>query len=72
MLALFIGCLVNTSLYNQRLADLADLDGDGAAAENDCDDLDASVFPGAVETCNAVDDDCDGTDPLAFPGADET
>ena len=26
----------------------------------DCDDGDADVFPGAVETCNGVDDDCDG------------
>ncbi|HCB07286.1 MAG TPA: hypothetical protein DEQ43_24060 [Nocardioides bacterium] len=26
----------------------------------DCDDGDASVFPGALETCNGVDDDCDG------------
>ena len=47
-----------------------DLDGDtvtvcGAdgdittAADNDCDDDDVAVFPGATETCNAVDDDCD-------------
>jgi hypothetical protein len=28
---------------------------------SDCDDTDASVFPGAVETCNNVDDNCDGT-----------
>lgn len=26
----------------------------------DCDDNNPSVFPGAVETCNAVDDNCDG------------
>ncbi len=26
----------------------------------DCDDLDALVFPGAVELCNSLDDDCDG------------
>lgn len=25
----------------------------------DCDDTKASVYPGAVETCNAIDDDCD-------------
>ncbi|MFM7201891.1 MAG: MopE-related protein [Myxococcota bacterium] len=27
----------------------------------DCDDLSASVYPGATETCNNKDDDCDGT-----------
>jgi hypothetical protein len=38
----------------------------------DCDDTDASVFPGAPEACDGRDDDCDGatdedpTDPLAF------
>jgi hypothetical protein len=26
----------------------------------DCNDVDASVFPGAVEVCNRVDDDCNG------------
>ncbi len=27
----------------------------------DCDDSDATVYPGADEYCNGVDDDCDGT-----------
>ena len=31
------------------------------ADDSDCDDTDASVHPGATETCNGVDDDCDGT-----------
>jgi hypothetical protein len=26
----------------------------------DCDETNADVFPGAVETCNEIDDDCDG------------
>ena len=36
-----------------------DADGDGVVASEDCNDADASVFPGAEETCNGVDDDCD-------------
>jgi len=39
-----------------------DADGDGVcASEGDCNDNDASVYPGASEVCfNGVDDDCDG------------
>jgi hypothetical protein len=37
-----------------------DADGDGTPAASDCDDSDASVYPGADEVCNGVDDDCDG------------
>ncbi len=37
-----------------------DLDGDGFVEREDCDDGDASVFPGASERCNGHDDDCDG------------
>jgi hypothetical protein len=31
------------------------------AADGDCDDKAATVFPGAPELCNGIDDDCDGT-----------
>jgi hypothetical protein len=41
-----------------------DADGDGYPAAEDCDDADASVYPGAPERCDAVDHDCDGA-PLA-------
>jgi hypothetical protein len=36
-----------------------DLDGDGFAAPEDCDDAEPLVFPGAPELCNGLDDDCD-------------
>jgi hypothetical protein len=36
-----------------------DTDHDGFPFDVDCNDLDASVHPGAVEQCNAIDDDCD-------------
>jgi hypothetical protein len=31
------------------------------ANDNDCDDTDDDIYPGATEQCNGVDDDCDGT-----------
>ncbi len=38
-----------------------DGDGDGVSTEaGDCDDDNAAVYPGAVETCDGVDNDCDG------------
>ncbi|MBN2800899.1 MAG: hypothetical protein JXX28_17310 [Deltaproteobacteria bacterium] len=39
----------------------SDLDGDGYAAVEDCDDLDPSAHPEALEICDGVDNDCDGT-----------
>jgi hypothetical protein len=41
----------------------ADADGYKAVADGgmDCDDTDASVYPGAQEIADGKDNDCDGT-----------
>ncbi len=45
-------------------ADLDDVDGDGFSAAvaggTDCDDTEASTYPGASESADGVDQDCDG------------
>lgn len=50
--------------------DELDADGDGIApCTGDCNDGNAAVFPGAVESCNDRDDDCnDGADEDFFVG----
>jgi hypothetical protein len=37
-----------------------DDDGDGSLDTADCEALDATIYPGATELCDAIDSDCDG------------
>ncbi len=47
------------------LSVLPDIDGDGFV-EDDCDNTDETVYPGAEEICNRRDDDCDGEQDEGF------
>ena len=49
---------------------LPDADGDGAHEGEDCDDNDASRYPGNTEICDGVDNDCDGILPYEEADAD--
>lgn len=40
--------------------DVIDADGDGYFSDEDCDDSDASNYPGATEVCDGIDNNCDG------------
>jgi hypothetical protein len=55
---------VGVDCENPSCAEVCDTDGDGfigmALGGDDCDDGDPLVFPGAVETCDAIDNNCDG------------
>ena len=38
-----------------------DRDKDGYKGDDDCDDLNASIHPGADEVCDAIDNNCNGS-----------
>jgi hypothetical protein len=50
----------DTIPLDDTAAEPVDADGDGFSTDDDCDDGDPEVFPGADERCDGVDNDCDG------------
>ena len=47
-----------------------DADNDGSTCDLDCDESDATVYPGAAELCDGLDNDCDGVVPADEVDAD--
>ena len=49
----------NVQNSNSAGSGVRDRDQDGYREDEDCDDTDPAIFPGADELCNGLDDDCD-------------
>ncbi len=56
LLAQLVACGNDVSVTKSK----EDNDGDGYAAEVDCDDAHATANPDGVEVCDGLDNDCDG------------
>ncbi len=65
VLGLSSGCVVDAPEPKESAAETGtsddEEDGDGySPSDGDCNDTDATVFPGAEERCDGIDNDCDG------------
>ena len=59
---LLIGCRTEEKAITDTAAGTVqtDQDGDGFFSTEDCNDLDAQIYPGAEELCDGIDNNCDG------------
>ena len=55
-----IACSSETKVPVDESIVVEDLDGDGFSSSEDCNDREASVFPGNQEICDGIDNNCDG------------